>query len=405
MTDVSIRHLETTDMSSETLWHFVSDSRATAFVTWNPYGDKREFEAFVTRARDKRDFPDEFLAILVDRDVVGTAHIILRDTGHVQIGIGIASTYWGKGIGAVALTAVTDHVRNHWPSEYTILLADIHRENERAIRLFRRAGYVQREFGVEGDRDRYVFDLATSRPRDKSAALVTLLATVPEVLMVCDLGSPIGNALSDDDFLVVTVDERSYNAVVGSLEVYLGQLGDLVHLSRPTPSHWFAVFSDFQILDVHVISFPLLNAVQTRRIVRQQGGFERVSDDARGRVMVSLLHDSVLQLTRIAGKLLKGQLFAIPPFLGVLRERHLIPLMALAGLIEARSAVHVDLGKATPAIQDAFMDLFPKPETAACVRAIRAGLTIVEQIEPSFSNVAPQLRPQLSKIRAALSDD
>lgn len=405
MTSVSVRHLETTDMSSETLWRFVSDPRATAFVTWNTYSDKCDFAAFVKRAHGKRAFPEEFLAILAGADVIGTAHVILRDTGHVQIGIGIASTYWGKGIGAVALTAVTNHVRNHWPSEYTILLADIHRENERAIRLFQRAGYVQREFGVERDRDRYVFDLATSRPRDKAAALLTLLATVQEVLMVCDLGSPTGNALSDDDFLVVTVDERSYNDVIGNLEAYLGQLGDLVHLSRPTPSHWFAVFSDFQILDIHVISFPLLNAVQKRRIVRQQGGFERISDDARGRVMVSLLHDSVLQLTRITGKLLKGQLFAIPPFFGALRERNLIPLMALAGLIEASSAVHVDLGKATPAIQDAFMDLFPKPETSACVRGLRAGLTIVEEIEPTFSNIAPQIKPQLLKIRSALGND
>lgn len=87
---------------------------------------------------------DLALVAMVDGLIVGggglTGSRLKRFRHQAEIGIGILKAYWGKGIGSALMRALVEWAESNGVLRLTLKVAET---NERAIRLYRKFGFVE----------------------------------------------------------------------------------------------------------------------------------------------------------------------------------------------------------------------------------------------------------------------
>ena len=94
---INFRHLKHKDLND--VRDYICDPNVTKYLTWNTYVNEEEINKYMCYATTCVKFPDEILAIVFGGKVIGTAHMIMLNDGVTQIGFGIQSKYWNRGIG------------------------------------------------------------------------------------------------------------------------------------------------------------------------------------------------------------------------------------------------------------------------------------------------------------------
>mgnify|MGYP002744379263 FL=1 len=107
-------------------------------------GSDDEQEARALAEMERSDDEVELVAV-VDRKIVGSAGVTAvgnrRKVGHrARFGISILTEHWGMGIGRVLMEASIDCARR---VGYTQLELEVVADNERAVSLYRRAGFEE----------------------------------------------------------------------------------------------------------------------------------------------------------------------------------------------------------------------------------------------------------------------
>jgi RimJ/RimL family protein N-acetyltransferase len=152
-----IRHLQPDDYDA--VWEYISDPLVAKYLTWDYYQDAEAAKTYFNRAVSLTSFPDECLAIVDAKTqcVIGTIHLIFRDTQVTQFGFGVISRLWKLGYGSQAVVAALQYIKmnQNW-SKYPIQ-ADVHVDNQVAIAILQKCGFTLHDEGVEKNRDRYLY--------------------------------------------------------------------------------------------------------------------------------------------------------------------------------------------------------------------------------------------------------
>jgi GNAT superfamily N-acetyltransferase len=117
-------------------------SRAT-IRTFRPLGDQASLEVCQRIVADNNlsPAPRFDLVACVGEEIFGWAFIEKLST-HPDLGIAVADSLQGQGIGTALLTRIVDWAREHsLPAIYLMVVQD----NDRAIRLYERYGFVTYE--------------------------------------------------------------------------------------------------------------------------------------------------------------------------------------------------------------------------------------------------------------------
>lgn len=150
--ELTLRHLRPADYDA--VYAYVSDPRVTRWLTWDAYSEPEKVARYMRQACSCTGSPDEVLGIVVNGELIGTIHLIVRDGTAVQFGFGIVPRCWGQGLGARAVQAALAYVPQSDWSLPVILWADTHRENNAARTILTRAGFAENGHVTE-DRIRY----------------------------------------------------------------------------------------------------------------------------------------------------------------------------------------------------------------------------------------------------------
>ncbi len=152
MQQILFRHLTASDFVQ--LIEFVTDSKVTKYLTWEPYSDTERIKGFLNNAEKCSGFPNEFLAIIFETKLIGTVHIIDRQNGCIQFGFGITSDYWGQGLGDGIVKATLNYINtSEWQEKTSEIWADIHRDNIFAKQILIKNGFI-RSGTVTGENNR-----------------------------------------------------------------------------------------------------------------------------------------------------------------------------------------------------------------------------------------------------------
>ncbi len=100
---------------------------------------RRDAEEFIAKAVLASQDINPMFAIVLDTRVVGGIHLEINITDQVaDLGYGIATTNWGKGLATEAATAVLDWAFIHYDLQKICARADLH--NRRSIRVMEKLG-------------------------------------------------------------------------------------------------------------------------------------------------------------------------------------------------------------------------------------------------------------------------
>ena len=121
---------------------FGKDDRMHEYTGWNPYATLKRAEFTVERFLNGYS-DDEFYgwAIEYENELIGTigAYDSADDREYIEVGVSVASRYWGKGFATEAVKAVTEHLKT---AGYETIKAWCASDNIGSRRVLEKSGYI-----------------------------------------------------------------------------------------------------------------------------------------------------------------------------------------------------------------------------------------------------------------------
>ena len=141
-TDRLVLRRHTADDAEKLYVLFGKDDRMHEYTGWNPYATPKraEFtvESFLNSYND-----DEFYgwAIEYENELIGTigAYDSADDREYIEVGVSVASRYWGKGFATEAVKAVTEYLKS---TGYNTIKAWCASDNIGSRRVLEKSGYI-----------------------------------------------------------------------------------------------------------------------------------------------------------------------------------------------------------------------------------------------------------------------
>lgn len=151
---IILRHIQKSDYRC--LKSYITDSRATKFLTWKPYKNEKRIKDFLNLSINLNKYPNEFLGIICKKKLIGTIHLIARDNKKVQFGFGIMSKFWGKGYGSQIIKQSILYIKKSiWGLYNNEIIIDIHKDNVFAERVVEKNGFIKICRQPKNFKDRY----------------------------------------------------------------------------------------------------------------------------------------------------------------------------------------------------------------------------------------------------------
>ncbi|KAM6566343.1 hypothetical protein CsatA_025471 [Cannabis sativa] len=165
MSSINLRPLDLSDIDAFMVW--ATDKKVPIFCTWEPFTSKEDGINYI---RDKVIPHPWFRAICIDNTPIGYVLVTpnsSNDQCRAELGYGLGSKYWGKGIATMAVKIVAETIFKEWPHlERIEALVDVenigsHRVLEKAG--FQREGILRKYFLLKGNcRDMIMFSFLST---------------------------------------------------------------------------------------------------------------------------------------------------------------------------------------------------------------------------------------------------
>ncbi|XP_065863281.1 uncharacterized protein [Euphorbia lathyris] len=160
--DISLRPYDISDIDDFMVWG--TDENVTKFCSWEPYRSKEEALDYINSTVLSHPW---FRAICLKNRPIGYMLFTKNDCNKGEVGYGLASKYWGKGIVTRALKLMGKIIFSDFPElERVEALVDV--ENVGSQRVLEKAGFTRE--GVL--RKYYVF-----KGRSRDWVMFSLLST------------------------------------------------------------------------------------------------------------------------------------------------------------------------------------------------------------------------------------
>jgi len=400
---LSIEHLKDKDFNQ--LWLYVSDPKVTKYLTWKAYTHKEELKKYLSAAKKKKSYPDEVLGIYLNKELIGTIHIILRYNKDIQFGYGLIEKYWSKGYATQAVVLALEHIKSAWLNNIDLsdveIWADVHKDNLRGKNVALRTGLKLLKKNIEPNRDRYLLsikkeDTITIKYESFTNNLSEAFCKDLRVLFTFTTGSTAKNSAnkySDVDIWIVTKEESYMEKLAQDLEKIITKISPLQKIYPTTAYHYFGILKNGLILDINIISCPQYFSIISSN---KKFMFNKKAD-----APLSLLNNSALfednlsqspllnktyttqdidllfvkayvGLFRIMSKIYSQEWWKVPRFINSVRESTLLALLKILGNYDIKNIVDVDFAHMSSKHRKLLTLTFPKPESKDALMALRA---------------------------------
>lgn len=159
---ITLKHFTDTDIPM--IRNYLTDPDVSKYLTWKPYSNDSEMNAYYTYARECTSFPDEIFIIYTDTTMIGTAHIIIDGEQHktAKMGFGLLPEYWHKGLGANVLHTILEYITNspEWSSAIERVQGSIHIDNTRAKKMALSCGFQFNSISSRPHYERFFYYLS-----------------------------------------------------------------------------------------------------------------------------------------------------------------------------------------------------------------------------------------------------
>ena len=157
--DITLRHLNHDDYAA--IRDYVCNPKVAKYLTWQVYTQGKEVESYFKKILVKVASPDEVLGIEYKKKIVGSVHLILRQSKFIQMGFGIIPNLWHQGIGTETLRIILGYIQNtDWSQISKEIWADIHKDNIYAAKTLQKNGFNLEVVGEELNRNRFILRLS-----------------------------------------------------------------------------------------------------------------------------------------------------------------------------------------------------------------------------------------------------
>lgn len=140
-------------MNKKLIFHFKKLQQKHALMIANEWKYEGEY-AFYDMTADQQDY-EEFIdekkrnqhgyyEAYLNHVLVGFFCIIEQDN-EIEIGLGLAPNYCGKGIGKIFLNSILTFIDQHYPKQHTLCLL-VATFNQRAIKVYESCGFVKESY-------------------------------------------------------------------------------------------------------------------------------------------------------------------------------------------------------------------------------------------------------------------
>ncbi|XP_038720151.1 uncharacterized N-acetyltransferase p20-like [Tripterygium wilfordii] len=168
ISDLSLRPLELSDIDDFMVW--ATDDKVAHFCTWEPFTSKEDAIKYITKSILPHPW---FRAICLGTRPIGYVFVTPNsgsDECRAEIGYGLASKYWGKGIATKAVKMVAKTIFSEWPHlERVEALVDVQNVGSQKVLEkagFTREGVLRKYFVMKGRAwDMVMFSLLSTDPQ------------------------------------------------------------------------------------------------------------------------------------------------------------------------------------------------------------------------------------------------